>query len=122
MPPTTAIASRRPAHATGPSISAGRYVYVTTIQTSGRAGNNAASRAKMITRITRLPTGPSDPKSEVRSSSREAIGGPPYNPQMERILVREKTGPALCRLFEVHEVQPPSRAPLGHTDATTPPC
>src|SRR2546422_3203917 len=80
MSPTTAIASRRPAHATGPSISAGRYVYVTTIQTSGRAGNNAASRAKMITRITRLPTGPSDPNSAVRSSSREAIGGPHMSP------------------------------------------
>src|SRR2546428_11775966 len=77
MSPTTAIASRRPAHATGPSISAGRYVYVTTTQTSGRAGDNAASRAKMITRITRLPTGPSDPNSAVRSSSREAIGGAP---------------------------------------------
>src|SRR2546422_9602148 len=86
MSPTTAIASRRPAHATGPSISAGRYVYVTTIQTSGRAGNNAASRAKMITRITRLPTGPSDPNSAVRSSSREAIGGPQYSREMDNIV------------------------------------
>src|SRR2546427_2267753 len=92
MSPTTAIASRRPAHATGPSISAGRYVYVTTIQTSGRAGNNAASRAKMITRITRLPTGPSDPNSAVRSSSREAIGGSLENRGIDVIVTVERKG------------------------------
>src|SRR2546425_9280043 len=101
MSPTTAIASRRPAHATGPSISAGRYVYVTTIQTSGRAGNNAASRAKMSTRITRLPTGPIDRNSAVRSSSREAIGGARQLPVIDIREPQRTIGPFVAEEVEL---------------------
>src|SRR2546422_9840604 len=113
MSPAIAIASRRPAQAIVP-IGSGRYVYVTTIQTSGSAGNSAASIAKITRRMTRLPAGPSVPKSAVRSSSNEAIGGLSSGPRDGPHRDLKHEGPALCGRVVVQRVRPRDRIHRRH--------
>src|SRR3990172_8925598 len=91
--PATAMARRRPAHETG-SRPGGRNEEVRTIHASGRAGNAAASTAKMRKSARTLPSGPREAKRPARNSSRVAIGRPSEETADVHHRHREEEGPA----------------------------